>query len=440
MIKNSENTGNVHSGESALIRAMGFWALAASIVNVTIGGSIFALPGTLAASLGAAAPLAFILGALLFVPITLCFAAAGSRAILTGGPYSYVAAAFGAFPGFVIAAFLWISSVAGNGGLAAISADQAARIFPGLAAPLPRSMFMLAIYALLVALNARGIRLGATLIVLFAAAKVVPLLLLAVAGSWFLHWDHLSIAAAPSSSAIGSSLVIVVFAYSGIETALAPSGEVRNPSSVIPKAALVGVGIVIALYVGLQWVAQGVLGGALIGNKAPLAALADVIVPGAGRWLVLVASASLFGCMQGDLLGSSRLLYALARDGFLPARLASLTKARHVPLPALLVHALAAWMAACAGSFARLALVSGGAFCFVYIASCAAAWELQRRDAAQAPKPLRLPGGPILPCLSIAALCGILLTLQRGEWFAIGYALAGITALYGCNRWYRHGI
>jgi basic amino acid/polyamine antiporter, APA family len=301
---------------------------------------------------------------------------------------------------------------------------------------------MLATYALLVALNARGIRLGAVLIILFAAAKVVPLLLLAVAGSWFLHWDHLTIGAAPSSSAIGSSLVIVVFAFSGIETALAPSGEVRNPTNVIPKAALVGVGIVIALYVGLQWVAQGVLGGTLIGNKAPLAALADVIAPGAGRWLVFVASASLFGCMQGDLLGSSRLLYALARDGFLPARFASLTKARHIPLPALIGHALAAWLAACAGNFTRLVLVSGGAFCFVYIASCAAAWELQRRDVAQVQteKPLRLPGGPILPRLSIAALCGVLLTLEREEWFAIGYALAGITVLYGWNRCYRRGM
>ncbi len=144
--------------------------------------------------------------------------------------------------------------------------------------------------------------------------------------------------------------------------------------------------------------------------------------------------------MQGDLLGSSRLLYALARDGFLPARFASLTKARQVPLPALIGHALAAWVAACAGSFTRLALVSGGAFCFVYIASCAAAWELQRRDAPQAQKPLRLPGGPTLPCLSIAALCGILLTLEREEWLAIGYALAGIIVLYGLNRWYRRGI
>jgi amino acid transporter len=428
------------SSESALIRAMGFWALAASIVNVTIGGSIFALPGTLAASMGAAAPLAFVLGALLFVPITLCFAAAGSRVTLTGGPYSYVTAAFGRFPGYAIAAFLWISSVAGNASLAAILADQAAHVLPSLAAAAPRSVFMLAIYALLIALNARGVKLSAVVILIFAAAKVLPLMLLAFAGSWFVHWDNLRIAAAPTWDSIGTSLVIVVFAYSGLETALAPSGEVRNPASVVPKAALVGVGVVIALYVGLQWIAQGVLGSALVGNNAPLAAVADVVAGGGGRWLLVVASVSLVGCMQGDLLGSSRLLYALARDGFLPARFASLTKLRRVPLAAIMSHSLAAWLAATAGRFTTLALVSGGAFCFVYMASCAAAWQLQRRNVAQAQKPLPLPAGPLLPLLGIAGLCGILLTLEREEWLAIGCALVGIAILYACNRWERHGI
>jgi len=428
------------SSDSVLIRAIGFWALAASIVNVTIGGSIFALPGTLAASMGAAAPLAFILGALLFVPVTLCFAAAGSRVTVTGGPYSYVAAAFGPIPAFGIAAFLWISSVAGSGGMAAILADQAAHIFPMLASAVPRSLAMLIIYVTLAALNARGIKTGAAAILVFAAAKVVPLLLLALIGSRFVHWDNLRIAAMPTWDSIGSSLVIVVFAYSGIETALAPSGEIRNPSSVVPRAALTGIAMVIALYVGLQWISQGVLGTALTGNSAPLAAVADRIAAGGGRWLVLVASVSLAGCMQGDLLGSSRLLYALGRDGFLPAGLASLTKTSRVPLLAIVAHALAAWMAASAGSFTTLALVSGGAFCFVYIASCAAAWQLQRRHIAQAQKPLHLPGGPLIPLLGIAGLGGILSTLERAEWFAIGCALLGIAILYSCNVWYRHGI
>ncbi len=117
-----------------------------------------------------------------------------------------------------------------------------------------------------------------------------------------------------------------------------------------------------------------------------------------------------------------------------------MTKTSRVPLLAIVAHALAAWMAASAGSFTTLALVSGGAFCFVYIASCAAAWQLQRRQVAQARKPLHMPGGPLIPLLGIAGLGGILTTLERAEWFAIGCALLGIAILYSCNLRYRHGI
>jgi amino acid transporter len=351
-----------------------------------------------------------------------------------------VAAAFGPLPAFGVAALLWISSVAGSGGMAAVLADQAAQIFPVLTSAAPRSLAMFGIFAMLVALNARGIKFGATAIMIFAAAKVIPLLLLALIGSRYMHWDNLRITAMPTLTSIGGSLVIVVFAYSGIETALAPSGEVRDPARVVPRAALLGILTVIASYVGLQWVSQGVLGAALIGNPAPLAALADSIVPGGGHWLVLVASVSLVGCMQGDLLGSSRLLFALARDGFLPAGFATLTMRRRVPLIALLAQALCTWLAASAGSFTTLALVSGGAFCFVYIAGCAAAWQLQRRRVAEATRPLHLPAGPLIPLLGILGLGAILSTLERAEWLAIGFALLGMAILYCCNLWYRHGI
>lgn len=429
-----KRAGGIRSGDSALIRAIGFWALAASIVNVSIGGSIFELPGTLAASMGAAAPLAFTLGALLFVPIVLCFAAAGSRVTASGGPYSYVTAAFGEFPGFAIAVFFWISSVAGSGSMSAVLADQIAHVFPWMGQPAARASLLFGVYIALFALNARGIKIGAAAIVAFAAAKALPLLLLAVFGAGHVHLENLRIDAAPSLTSIGNSLVIVVFAYSGIETALAPGGEVRNPKEVVPRAALAGVAVVIALYIGLQTISQGVLGTALAGNDAPLAALTDVIWPGAGRFLVLVATVSLVGVMQGDLLGSSRVLYALACDGFLPARLALVTQKHRVPLFAVAAHSAAAWMLAAAGSFKSLALVSGGAFCFVYMACCAAAWQLQRKDAGQSTTALRLRGGALIPLMGIGGLLGILATLQRAEWIAIGCTGVAAGGLYVAAR------
>lgn len=380
--------------------------------------------------MGAAAPLAFILGALLFVPIVICFAAVGSRVTVTGGPYSYVDAAFGRFAGFVIAAIFWISNVAGSGGLAAILADQLSHPFPWLAQPVPRALFLLGVYGALVALNARGVRIGAAAIVAFAVAKVLPLTLLAIVGIHYVHVENLRVPEAPSWTSIGSSLVMVVFAYSGIETALAPSGEVRNSASVVPKAAVAGVGVVIALYVGLQVVAQGALGPALAGNDAPLAALADLTMPAGGTLLVLTAIVSLIGCIQGELLGSSRLLFALARDGYLPATLARVSDRHRAPVGALIAHGLVAWVLATAGSFTTLALVSGGAFCFVYIGVCAAAWRLRRSpDSAGEAAPL-LRGGAVVPLIGITGLVVILATLERREWIAIGCATLAACLLY----------
>lgn len=421
-------------GDSKLLRVVGFWSLAAAIVNVTIGGSIFALPGTLAASMGAAAPLAFVSGALLFVPIVVCFAAVGSRVTATGGPYSYVDAAFGRFPGFAIAAIFWISNVAGSGGLAAVLVDQLSHQFPWLGQPVPRALSLLSMYGALVGLNAHGVRIGAAAIVAFAVAKALPLALLAIAGIRYVHIENLRVPDVPSWSSVGSSLVIVVFAYSGIETALAPSGEVRNSASVVPKAAFVGVGVVIALYVGIQVVAQGALGPALAGNDAPLATLADIIMPAGGSLLVLTAVVSLIGCIQGELLGSSRLLFALARDGYLPAPLARVSDRHRAPVWALTAHSLVAWALATAGSFTTLALVSGGAFCFVYIGVCAAAWRLQRTRSGDSDATPRLLGGALIPAVAIIGLVVILTTLERREWIAIGCATLAACLLYVATR------
>jgi amino acid transporter len=416
---------------------VGVGALAASIINVTIGGSIFVLPGTLAASMGSAAPLAFVLGAFLFVPITACYAAAGSRVSTTGGPYGYVAAAFGSFPGFLVAALLWISNVAGSGGLAAALCDQIAHLLPVFAHPASRAALLLIVYGGLVVLNSRGIRIGAVAIIAFAFAKALPLLALILAASVRVDVDYLRIAALPTWSAIGSSLVLVVFAYSGIETALAPSGEVNRPDRVVPRAVLAGVSLVIVLYVGLQVVAQGVLGPTLVGDAAPLADVADRIWAGSSRLMILTASISVVGVLQGDLLGSSRLLYALGVDGFLPELLGTVTRRHQVPVIAVVVHAFVAWLLAVAGSFATLALIAGGAFCVVYIASCAAAWQLQRARTSDTAAPMNLRGGALIPGVAILGLLLILSTLRGPEWLAIGAASMGVAAIYGgaqCHR------
>lgn len=423
--------------DTGLLRVLGVWTLAAAIVNLTIGGGVYALPGSLATTLGAAAPAVYILGAVVFIPIAFCFSAAGSRVAGSGGAYYYVRAAFGPFPGFVIGTMLWISNVAGSAGVAAALIEQLARILPALEAPIGRAAFIAMLYGGLCVVNGRGSRASAAAILVLAAIKLLPLMGILVVGPFFVHSANVLGPSSLSWASVGSAMVIVIFAYSGMENALSVSGEVANPSRTIPLATLTAVAVVVVLYFGLQLIAQGVLGSSLAGNIAPLAAVSEVIAPGTYQVILAAASVSIFGILQGDLVGSSRLIYAMAGDGFLPAPLAKITAGSRVPVTAIVVHSLVVCALTMQGSFESLALMSGGAYCFVYLAGCAAAWQLQRRGLSENGTPFTLPGGIVMPLVGCVGLLLILSTLQRAEWMAIGYCLAPVLLLYAVVRWQR---
>src|SRR5688572_23616540 len=115
-----------------LVRAMGTFALAAAIVNITIGGGIFRLPASVAGSLGAAAPLAYLVCAAAMGLIVVCIAEAGKRVSLTGGPYAYVGSAFGAYAGFISGFLLWMLGTFAAAAVSTIFAASVGLLMPAL--------------------------------------------------------------------------------------------------------------------------------------------------------------------------------------------------------------------------------------------------------------------------------------------------------------------
>src|SRR3982751_6167627 len=103
-------TSPVHAAtpEPALRRVIGVRGLAAAIFNITVGAAIFVLPAHVSSTLGAAAPLAYLVCAVATALVALCFAEAGSRVPQSGGPYAYVEAALGPYVGFVCGVLLWL--------------------------------------------------------------------------------------------------------------------------------------------------------------------------------------------------------------------------------------------------------------------------------------------------------------------------------------------
>ena len=169
--------------ETGLVRALGVRQLAAAVINATVGAGIFVIPALVSRDLGAAAPLAFIVCAAIMGLIVTTIAVAGSRVASTGGIYAYVEVAFGPYVGFLAGVLQWLSGLLAVSGVATAMIDQAATMAPWLAGP-ARVVTLAAIFGMLAALNARGVRQGARVIETMTVVKMLPLLTFVGAGAF----------------------------------------------------------------------------------------------------------------------------------------------------------------------------------------------------------------------------------------------------------------
>jgi len=429
-----------HKTDEGLVRAIGTWALGANIANMVIGAGIFVLPGIVAAQLGPAALVAYGLCVVIVGLVFLCYAEAGSRVSRSGGSYAYVEEAFGPFAGFVTSTLLWLGwSVFSDAALAVAMTDAIALKLPMLSQTLPRSLFIVALFAFLAYMNIVGLKAGLRLMIASTIAKLVPLVLLAVAGLFVINIDNLVIVEWPSVTQFGAATLVLFFAFAGAETALNSSGEIHNPVQTIPRGLLLGVGGIFILYLALQVVAQGTLGADLANNtEAPLSAAATVVFGNWGAQLLLLGMIiSIFGCLSGDLLNTPRVVFAAARDGLLPGVLAKVHPRHHTPHIAILFYAAAGCGFALTGTFKQLAVVASGSILLVYLAVSLAVIALRRRGGSASAGHFRIPGGPLVPVLSSAVILWLLSQMTAGEAIGVGALLAVTVVIYFARKAFR---
>ena len=398
--------------------------LAAATVNNIIGSGIFALPAAVAVILGPSAIIAYVICGIAMALVALCFAEAGSRVSLTGGVYAYVETAFGPYAGYIIGTLFWFGAqILASAAVASLMADSIRLLVPAL----PRAALLIAAYGVLAWINVLGVRPGARLVEIVTVAKTAPLVLLIVLAVFAGHpanlaWTHL-----PTIGDVGRASLVLIFAFAGVETALTPGGEMKDPARTVPRGVLSGLAVVVVLYAALQLAAQGILGPDLVRNPtAPLAVAAERVFHG-GRLLMLVAAiVSTFGYVSGDMLATPRVLFALARDGFLPARIAAVNQRYRTPATAIVMHALVACACAITGTFERLAVLAVLSLLIVYLACCLAVLQLRKR----APEGFRVPGGPVIPLLASMVMLWLILHAKRAEFLAVGAMIALASVAY----------
>jgi amino acid transporter len=424
------------TAESGLVRAIGARQLTASIINVTIGAGIFVLPATAAAGLGPAAPIAYVVCALLMALIVCCFAAAGSRVSLTGGLYAYVEVAFGPFVGFLAGVLYFLMATFAVASVASAFAGSVGAMWRPVSTPVGRGVLIAALFALLATVNVRGVRRGVGLVETVTIAKLVPLLVLIVGGIWFIDVDYLRWPQLPTLSAVGRTAIVLIFAFVGLEVALVPSGELRDPARTVPRALFSALAITTTLYLLIQTVAQGLLGPSLATfAAAPLAEAAGRVLGRGGRLLVLAgATVSMFGYVSGDMLGSPRALFAFARDGLLPSALARVHPRFHTPYVAIMVYAALVATVAISSSFTQLAILANVTALTLYLMCVAASYELQRRDIRADGTPFAVPAGPAIPLLAATVIIWLLSNATAREFGVEALVLAVAAVFYFIRR------
>ena len=417
--------------DEGLVRVIGTGALGLSVVNMVVGAGIFVMPGLVAAVIGPAAILAYLICSITVALVFLCFAEVGSRVSRSGGAYAYVEEAFGPFVGFIASILFWFGfSALADAAITVIMVDSIAIVVPILGESIPRAVFIIALLTFLAAVNVRGVKAGVRLYIFNTLAKLVPLLLLVGAGLFVINIEYLAIPEWPSAASIGASTILLFYAFNGAESALNASGEIQNPSKTVPLGLLLGLGGILLLYVGLQTVAQGVLGPELANDtEAPLVAVATAVFGDwGGKMLIAGVVISIYSNLSGDMLGGPRVVFASSLDNNLPRFLGKVHPKYKTPHIAIIFFAVVIGVFALSGTFKYLAVVATGSLLLVDLGVILAVLRLRQRDGLPKDGEFRLPFGPVIPLLSCAIVGWLLLQVPLNEAITI-VTLAGACAV-----------
>jgi amino acid transporter len=403
--RTNTETGKTGLRQTGLVRAIGRWSLAALAVNSIIGSGIFGLPAVVAALLGKRSVLAVLFAGAAMGVIMACFAEVASQFSEAGGPYLYARTAFGRFVGILVGWMFYLAQTAAN-----LFVIYLAEFWPAAKEPWPRFVVLTALVGLLALINVLGARQGTAVSNVFTVAKILPLLMVVLAGAavTIVHPAIFSSAIMTSpfpASAWMKAMVLLIFAYGGFESAVAPMSEAKNPTRDAAFALAVALIACTAIYALVQWVVVGVLGPGATTDR-PLAEVARVTMGNRGAQLVAIgALVSVYGYLSAKLLGMPRVTFALAQRADLPKIFADVSRRFHTPWFSILFFAAAVWGLAIGGSFAWNVTLSVVARLFYYAVVCAALIALRRKQPLAAG--FRLPGGPVLAVLGVLIAAGV---------------------------------
>ncbi len=397
-------------------RRLGLFSATMAVIGGIIGSGVFLGPEVVAARVGSAALTlaAWIVGGVTALAGAFCFAELGARQPRAGGGYVYLRDAFGRLPAFLYGWALLL--VIATGATAAVAVTFARYVVALLGWP-GRATLPLAIgaIALLSAVNYVGVRPAAVTQNAFTLLKLAALAGLIAAGLFGAAPPPLrpqvtsglgALGRTPLGrwgvvGALGGALVPILFAYGGWQQTNFIAEELIAPERDLPRALVLGVLGVVAVYLAANLAYLRLLGAAgLAASAAPAAdAMARVLGSAGTRMISAGIAVSTFGFLNLVILVTPRVFQAMAADGVFFPQLARLHPAYRTPTGAILFMGAWSSLLALSGTYAQLLdyVVFGD---WIFFGLTVATLFIHRPTAGTA---FRVPLYPWTPALFVAA-------------------------------------
>lgn len=435
--------------EGGLKRVLGFWSLVAIGIGCTIGAGIFVWPGFVAAThSGPAVVVSFVIAAIACGIAAMCYAELSVLIPASGSAYSYTYATLGEFAAWMIGWMLLLEYGLSNSAVAAGWGNYLAPLLKavGFVLPLqymyatgeaiPNSTLMGIInvpaaiaVSIPTILLLFGIRESARFNNGMVLAKIAVLIMFVAFCAPAIKPEHFTPFAPFGWTGIMTGAAFLFFLFIGFDAVSTVAEECVDPQRDLPRAIMVGLGLVTLLYIGVAAVLVGVLPlGELKDLKEPLAvALSAAGHPVAAGVLSVVAVIGILAIILIAAIGQTRILYVMARDGLMPRFMGHVNPRTGTPVASTLLLGVITGLIAATVPLGVLAeLVSIGTLSAFSAVSIAVV--VLRHKEPELVRTFKTPLAPWLPVAGVLCNLYLMSTLPHEVWsrFAVWLAL-GVT-------------
>ena len=464
-----QSIADTEESDHQLRKELGPLQLTVFGVGVVIGTGIFVLTGEAAGEkAGPAISVSFVFAGIACALAALCYAEFASTVPVAGSAYTFSYASLGELVAWIIGWDLILELGLGASTVAVGWSSYFADVMKGIGITIPdfaygdgHNLVAAAIVLILTAVLCLGIKVSSQVNLVFVVIKVSIVLLVIVAGAFFIKTANYSPFIPPSGSPAASGggatpsllqdlglapgafgisgiftgAALVFFAYIGFDIVATAAEETKNPQRDMPIGIFASLGICTILYVAVSLVVTGMVKYTDIKVDAPLAeAFRSVGHPGYANVISVGALLGLTTVMMILMLGQSRVFFAMSRDRLLPATFAKVSPRFGTPVRTTLLTGI---VVALISTFVPLTALAelvniGTLFAFVLVAIGVIVLRRTRPDLKRA---FRCPGVPVVPVLAVLAAFYLMLNLPAATWIRFGiWMVLGLVVYFAHGR------